>query len=97
MFTVITATINQRNNGSINAYMLIFNSLCFFSVVNCCLWAEIADFGRNGPNVGQPTLASSISSRIWAVLAQIFVCVVERDDKIDDSFTRCYISTVYKS
>jgi hypothetical protein len=32
----------------------------FFSLVDCRLVAQIANFGQNGPNMGQPTLASSI-------------------------------------
>jgi hypothetical protein len=90
-----TLQSNQGNNGSINTYTLIFNSLCFFSLVDCCLAAQIANFGQNGPNMGQLTLALSISSWIWAFLPKTNP-VVERDDKLDSSFTRCYISTVYK-
>jgi hypothetical protein len=43
------ATTNQRNGGLINAYTVAFNSQCFFSLVDCCLAVQTADFCHKGP------------------------------------------------
>jgi hypothetical protein len=42
----------------------------FFSLVDCHLAAQIADFGRNNPNLGEPALAWLISMPRWVILAQ---------------------------
>ena len=72
------------------------NSLCFFSLVDCRLAAEIADFGRNGPNVGQPALRRRFRCGDGQFSPEKNP-VGERDDKLDGDFTRFYITTVYKS
>jgi hypothetical protein len=68
----------------------------FFNLVDCHLAAQIADFGQNGPTVGQPSLALSISMQRWPIFAQK-ICIDERDNNLDGSFTMFYITIVYKS
>jgi hypothetical protein len=46
--------INHSNNGLLNTEILILHVLHFFSLVDCCLAAQIANFIWNALNVGGP-------------------------------------------
>ena len=90
------ATINQRNNGSVNSNTLIVNSLCFFRLVDCRLAAKIADLVKMAPTwANQPW-----DRRFWRGHGPFLpkkIHLVERDDKLDGTLTSFYISTFYNS
>ncbi len=62
----------------------------FFSLVDCHLGAQIANFGLNGPEHG-PASTGIVDIDVEKI------SVGERDDKLEGSLNRFYISTVYNS
>ena len=70
------ATINQRQNGSVNSIILLLVDYIFFSFVDCQLAAQIADFIQSGPQHGQANntngylgtkMAQSCQKTLWAL------------------------------
>jgi hypothetical protein len=63
------------------------NIICFFSLVDCCLAAQIADFGQNGPNVASQLWCHRFRGRNEKILPQK-ITLVTLDNTLNDGVNK---------